>query len=124
MAVEDAAVLGVLFSKIESVTEIPDLLRAYQVIRAPRTAATLHASLLNRTTFHLPDGADQERRDQSMKASMEDALRRDTRSEHVGNANQWADRQKNGEQFDYDAEEAARAWLKSEDAIQQAQVKL
>jgi len=109
--VEDAAFLGTLFSKIGSVEEIPTLLRTYQDVRAPRTTATLQASLLNRSTFHLADGAEQERRDQSMRVSMETALKEDTIARHIGNANQWADAQKNREQFDYDAE-AAAIWFK------------
>ncbi|KAJ8093248.1 hypothetical protein PM082_020734 [Marasmius tenuissimus] len=114
LAVEDCAVLGVLFSKITDVAEIPELLRAYQVLRAPRATSTLQASLLNRSIFHLDDGGEQESRDRSMKVSMEDAMDRTgaRSSVHAGNANLWADKQRNQEQFDYDAESVADAWCK------------
>ena len=39
---------------------------------------------------------------------------KDGNMEYVGNANQWADKRKNVEQFSYDADEAAEKWLREE----------
>jgi len=110
--VEDCAVLGVLFSRITSVAEIPKLLSVYESLRIARTSSTLQASLVNRGVFHMHDGEDQQSRDISMRGSMEDALRHARTSEHAGNANMWADKQKNQELFDYDAEAVAEAWFR------------
>ncbi|KAH7912418.1 FAD/NAD(P)-binding domain-containing protein [Hygrophoropsis aurantiaca] len=117
MAVEDAAVLGNLFSHLSSRTQITPLLYAYQSIRYTRTANTQASSRLNQKIFHLPDGPEQEERDKQMRAAMEDALReaRGERSHSpssttAGNANQWADKAKNMIQFGYDADEEAEKW--------------
>ncbi|KAJ7789631.1 hypothetical protein B0H14DRAFT_3573223 [Mycena olivaceomarginata] len=111
MAVEDAAVLGVLFSHVTSRHQIQPLLHAYQVLRHSRTTRTQLEARQNQTIFHLPDGREQAARDQSMREGMEDALRQERGEPSIygsaGNANVWADRTKNRIQFLYDAEEAA-----------------
>ncbi|EMD31600.1 hypothetical protein CERSUDRAFT_119636 [Gelatoporia subvermispora B] len=123
MAIEDAAVLGRLFSHIRSRSQMKDLLEAYQTLRLERTAETQASSRLNQKIFHLPDGPEQEARDASMRAAMEaelSMLDRERRGEAAkvedmleGNFNQWADRRKNEKQFGYDAEaEADRWWAK------------
>ncbi|KAF7366395.1 FAD/NAD(P)-binding domain-containing protein [Mycena sanguinolenta] len=116
MAIEDAAVLGVLFSHITSRRQIRPLLWAYQALRYPRTTDTQLASRLNQKIFHLPDGPEQEARDISMREGMESSLREErgeiSRDDLAGNANVWADRPKNRIQFLYDAEvEAERWWM-------------
>ncbi|KAJ7266400.1 hypothetical protein B0H12DRAFT_1099515 [Mycena haematopus] len=118
MAIEDAAVLGVLFSHITCRRQILPLLHAYQTLRYPRTTDTQLAARANQKIFHLPDGSEQEARDISMREAMEDSLREErgepSRYESAGNANVWADRPKNRIQFCYDAEaEAKRWWLTS-----------
>ncbi|KAJ6618774.1 FAD/NAD(P)-binding domain-containing protein [Mycena sp. CBHHK59/15] len=114
MAIEDAAILGVLFSHITSRKQIPHLLHAYQSLRYPRTTDTQLASRTNQKIFHLPDGAEQEARDESMRQGMEDSLREELGEApsdcSVGNANVWADKTKNRIQFLYDAEEEAERW--------------
>ncbi|KAJ7481761.1 hypothetical protein FB451DRAFT_136739 [Mycena latifolia] len=114
MAIEDAAVLGVLFSHITSRRQIRPLLEAYQALRYPRTTETQLASRLNQKIFHLPDGPEQEARDLSMRQGMEDCLREERGEPSLngssGNANVWADRTKNRVQFCYDAEEEAERW--------------
>ena len=72
--VEDAAVLGNLFSRLSSHAQIAPLLRAYESIRYDRATATQASSRLNQRIFHLPDGLEQEERDRQMKAAMEVAL--------------------------------------------------
>ncbi|KAJ7165085.1 hypothetical protein C8R46DRAFT_1098142 [Mycena filopes] len=114
MAIEDAAALGVLFSRVTSRRQIRPLLDAYQTLRHPRTTETQLASRLNQKIFHLPDGPEQEARDLSMRQGMEDSLREE-RGEpalygSAGNANVWADRTKNRVQFCYDAEAEAERW--------------
>ncbi|KAJ7173105.1 hypothetical protein C8R43DRAFT_1209402 [Mycena crocata] len=119
MAIEDAAILGVLFSRITSRRQIRPLLEAYQSLRYPRTTQTQIDSRANQKIFHLPDGPDQEARDLSMQEGMEDTLREERGEPSVfdgsaGNANVWADRTKNRIQFNYDAEaEAERWWITS-----------
>ncbi|KAJ7883268.1 hypothetical protein B0H13DRAFT_2538404 [Mycena leptocephala] len=108
MAIEDAAVLGVLFSHITSRRQIRPFLDAYQALRYPRTTETQLASRLNQKIFHLPDGPEQEARDISMRQGMEGSLREERGEEYspdgsAGNANVWADRTKNQIQFSYDA---------------------
>lgn len=117
MAIEDAAVLGNLLSRLQHPAELVHLLRGYEVIRHARTAATQASSRLNQHIFHLPDGAEQEERDRSMRAAMEVELAKihsgsEEKTEFAGegNSNQWADRRKNVEQFGYDADEEAEHW--------------
>ena len=93
MAVEDAAVLGNLLSRISSPNELKLLLRAYQSIRHARASATQMDSRMNQHIFHLPDGPQQEARDASMRAAMEEA-RKEARADDdadgcVGSANLW-----------------------------------
>lgn len=130
MAIEDAAVLGTLFSHLSSPAQIPALLRAYQDLRLARTAATQGSSRANQTIFHLPDGPEQERRDREMRAAMRlevDELAKETAGGfdkaadggggdrlNEGNPNQWADKSKNKIQFGYDADEEAEKWWRSE----------
>ncbi|KDQ50681.1 hypothetical protein JAAARDRAFT_41875 [Jaapia argillacea MUCL 33604] len=70
MAIEDAAVLGNLFSKLESREQIKPLLEAYQELRLERTGNTQASSRLNQHIFHLPDGPEQRHRDAEMRKAM------------------------------------------------------
>ncbi|KAG2145435.1 uncharacterized protein EDB93DRAFT_1241107 [Suillus bovinus] len=114
MAIEDAAVLGNLFSHCSDRSQITPLLYAYQSIRYDRATATQTSSNLNRFIFHKPDGPEQEERDNQMRAAMEDALRvaRGEESTLVldGNANQWADKTKSDIQYGHDADEETEKW--------------
>ncbi|KAG1767425.1 FAD/NAD(P)-binding domain-containing protein [Suillus occidentalis] len=117
MLVEDAAVLGNLFSRLAHHSQILPLLHAYQSIRYDRATATQISSRLNQHIFHLPDGPQQEKRDREMRAATEDALRvahggKSTLSS-AGNANQWADKEKSLIQFSYDADEEAEKWWRN-----------
>ncbi|KAG2145434.1 uncharacterized protein EDB93DRAFT_1087020 [Suillus bovinus] len=114
MAIEDAAVLGNLFSHCSDRSQIAPLLYAYQSIRYDRATATQKSSSLNRFIFHKPDGPEQEARDREMRAAKEDAVRvaRGEKSMYTltGNSNQWADKTKSAIQFGYDADEEAEKW--------------
>ncbi|EIW83381.1 FAD/NAD(P)-binding domain-containing protein [Coniophora puteana RWD-64-598 SS2] len=118
MAVEDAAVLGNLFSRVSSREQITPLLYAYQSIRYTRATDTQASSRLNQHIFHLPDGADQRKRDREMREAMELARRAAEGGAglaavgNAGNANQWADERKSAIQFGYDADEEAERWWK------------
>ncbi|KAG2015097.1 salicylate hydroxylase, variant 2 [Coprinopsis cinerea AmutBmut pab1-1] len=113
MAIEDAAVLANLLSRSPSKKTLPAVLKAYQDLRHSRATATQTASRLNQHIFHLPDGPAQAKRDASMREAMEAALREargEDISDCVGSANLWADRQRNKEAFDYDADEEVEKW--------------
>ncbi|KAG1807966.1 FAD/NAD(P)-binding domain-containing protein [Suillus subaureus] len=114
MAIEDAAVLGNIFSHCSDRSDILPLLYAYQSIRYDRATATQKSSSLNRHILHKPDGPDQEARDRDMRVAMEEGLRI-ARGEPstvmlAGNANQWADKTKSNIQFGYDADEESEKW--------------
>ncbi|KAJ7237580.1 FAD/NAD-P-binding domain-containing protein [Mycena rebaudengoi] len=115
MAIEDAAVLGNLFSRIMSADQIGSLLEGYEKIRIERATSTHAASITNRRLFHLPDGDEQQKRDDSMRSAMPaEVLTGFADDKHGGNANMWADRAKNFEQFSYDADEIANNWWRLE----------
>jgi salicylate hydroxylase len=61
-AIEDAAVLARYLATAHG-GAIPDALRRYEDIRAPRVRAVQRASRENATTYHLPDGPAQRERD-------------------------------------------------------------
>ncbi|KAJ7206104.1 FAD/NAD-P-binding domain-containing protein [Mycena pura] len=121
MATEDAAVLGNLFSRISHKNQIPQLLEAYEEIRMQRTRFTQEASWANREIFHLPDGAAQEARDNTMRLAMCETLdggqMGNNLNGHRGNANMWADREKNFEQFSYDPDEAVNRWWRGKNSL-------
>ncbi|KAJ7460934.1 hypothetical protein B0H11DRAFT_1736272 [Mycena galericulata] len=114
MAVEDAAVLGVLLSHISSHDQLVPLLHGYQSLRYNRTAETQLAARANHSIFHLEDGPKQQERDRSMRAAMELALDQErglvSATALDGNANIWADKKKSQIQFSYDAEVEAEQW--------------
>ncbi|KAG9101951.1 hypothetical protein FRC06_002463 [Ceratobasidium sp. 370] len=128
MAVEDAAVLGSLLSRLRTQNDLPKLLKAYQQLRLPRTSESQQSARLNQFIFHLPDGPAQEARDADMGRAMrwEEERRRREREAldgrpnggvsaiedpmWEGNMNQWADQTKNKYQFGYDAYAAVDEW--------------
>ncbi|KAK7056302.1 hypothetical protein VNI00_002855 [Paramarasmius palmivorus] len=109
MSIEDAAVLGRLFSSITDVRQISLLLYGYEEIRKPRILSTLRDTWSNRRIFHLPDGPDQILRDTSMRNGMMRALAKESHK-GAGNANMWADHQKNQEQYSFDGDQAVDDW--------------
>ena len=111
MAIEDAAVLGNLLSRLTHISQLKPLLYAYEALRLPRATETQESSRLNQTIFHLEDGEAQRARDESMReAARRDRERETSEDEGEGSANQWADERKNEAQFGYDADEAADRW--------------
>ncbi|KAF8490551.1 FAD/NAD-P-binding domain-containing protein [Russula emetica] len=111
MAVEDAAVIGAVFSRVSSLSQVPALLQAYQDLRLPRASATQESSRLNQKIFHLLDGPEQRARDDAMRAAM--AAELEGKPIPDGNPNQWADVTKSRIQFDYDAYAEVERWWAS-----------
>ncbi|KAN0111237.1 FAD/NAD(P)-binding domain containing protein [Russula decolorans] len=111
IAVEDAAVIGALFSHVSSISQVPALLQAYEDLRLPRATATQESSRLNQKIFHLLDGPEQRARDDAMRAAM--AAELEGRPIADGNPNQLADRTKNHIQYDYDAYAEVEQWWAS-----------
>ena len=114
MAIEDAAVLGNLFSRLSHPSQIKPMLLAYESLRYGRTASTQASSRLNQRIFHLPDGPEQQARDDDMRAAMDAEFRmldgEEVDMDYEGSANQWADRKKNKAQFAYDADAVTERW--------------
>ncbi|KAF8901859.1 hypothetical protein CPB84DRAFT_1776847 [Gymnopilus junonius] len=115
MAIEDAAVLGNLLSRITNRGQLGLLLLAYQSIRYPRATTAQAESRMNQRTFHLPDGPEQKKRDDSMRQAKEAALKEANGEfvgdNHVGNENLWADKERNERTFSHDVDvEVARWW--------------
>ena len=66
-SIEDGAALASLLKVTPD--DVPGALRRYEAIRKPRATRLQEASANNRTRFHLPDGPDQQSRDQAMATS-------------------------------------------------------
>jgi salicylate hydroxylase len=64
-AVEDAAVLGLVLSKITSKDEIPTALKAYELARKIRSEKVQSTAGHTRTVLHMMDGDEQMKRDQA-----------------------------------------------------------
>jgi salicylate hydroxylase len=66
-SIEDGAALASLLSAMPD--DVAEVLHRYEAIRKPRATRLQQASANNRTRFHLPDGLDQQARDQAMATS-------------------------------------------------------
>jgi salicylate hydroxylase len=64
-AMEDGATLATCLSQIDA-RDIPAALRRYEALRLPRASRVQGLSEVNKTRFHLPDGAAQQARDAEM----------------------------------------------------------
>ena len=64
-AIEDGATLATCLSKTAS-RDVPEALRRYEILRLPRASRLQAMSEANKTRFHLPDSAAQQRRDAEM----------------------------------------------------------
>jgi len=62
-AVEDAAVLGNVLSRITTKDDIPVALKAYELARKERAEKVQSTAGYTRTILHYPDGPDQMKRD-------------------------------------------------------------
>jgi salicylate hydroxylase len=66
-SIEDGATLAALLVKTPG--DVPGVLKSYEELRKPRATRLQEASAANRTRFHLPDGPEQQKRDEAMAAS-------------------------------------------------------
>ncbi|KZO90144.1 FAD/NAD(P)-binding domain-containing protein [Calocera viscosa TUFC12733] len=101
MAIEDAAFLGNIFSRLEDKAQIPVFLRGYEAARYPRTSEVQASARLNQKINHLVDGPEQQARDSVMKAAME------APGTNQDEWNQWSDKRKGDALYGYDADAAA-----------------
>ena len=65
-ALEDAATLGYLFSNLTHKSQIKGALKSYEAIRTPRTSRILDVSKATGAVYQLPDGAEQQKRDEEL----------------------------------------------------------
>lgn len=66
-ALEDAAVLGALFSQLTHKSQTPTLLERYEALRKPRATTLVEKSAAMRDFNHVNDGQEQVARDMEMK---------------------------------------------------------
>jgi salicylate hydroxylase len=69
-AIEDGATLAACLA--DASADVPSRLRRYERLRRPRTSQLQAMSRANKTRFHLPDGLDQQQRDEQMAAGSTD----------------------------------------------------
>ena len=105
-AVEDGAVLGALFERLERRSQIADVLIIYEGLRKGRTTSIVRGSTALRDIFHLEDGEQQQERDRQL-----------TEEEPFENyPNRWADPVFQNRVFRYDADrEVEIAWRRYKD---------
>lgn len=66
-SIEDGAALAALLGAMPG--DVPAVLRRYEAVRKPRATRLQELSAANRTRFHLPDGPEQQKRDEAMANS-------------------------------------------------------
>lgn len=96
-AVEDAAALGILLSTITSRAQIPLALRAYEKSRKWRAETVQQSGTENRIALHLPDGPEQQARDEQFRMSLKSGP----------NPDKWSDRETQKFLWGWDAERVA-----------------
>ncbi|KAF8733221.1 hypothetical protein AX14_004040 [Amanita brunnescens Koide BX004] len=115
MAIEDAAVLGGLFSHITSKSQVPALLKAYEALRYDRASGVQLTALSLQKVFHYPDGPEQCQRDAAMLQTM-DLVLKEARGETIPkdafgkNQNAWVDKAKKDALLGHDVEEEVEEW--------------
>lgn len=72
MVVEDAVVLGTLFSHLESMDQVPQFLNAYQELREERCKTVREEDVSNAALMRLPPGPDRDMRNATMTAPATD----------------------------------------------------
>lgn len=103
-ALEDGAVLGALFEKIEAPHQLQDVLVIYESVRKSRTTQVVTgSSYLGQKVFHMHDGPRQQERDRQLLEE----------KPFEGYPNRWADPVFQPFLFGYDAyAEADKAWAR------------
>ncbi|KAK1231475.1 hypothetical protein PQX77_005402 [Marasmius sp. AFHP31] len=113
MALEDAAVLGNLFSRITDRSEIPFLTKAYEELRHARATGTQSGALDNRHLLHMDDGPEQEARDAKMRLALELDQAGIDHDGSLNDATIWSNKEKVAQAFGYDADKSTDEWWAS-----------
>ena len=100
MAVEDAVVLGALFSHLRTLNQIPSFLSAYEELRQRRCGLVFAADMGNAKMVAMPDGP--------MATARDDDMRR--RKDEWDEGTLKAQFEEIAEIFLYDAYDAAAEW--------------
>lgn len=87
-SIEDGAALAECIARAADITEIPSALQAFETIRRPRCETIQAGSRSNGDIWHMPDGPEQQKRDQDMLATMAD---RKSNGASDPNPNRWSD---------------------------------
>ncbi|KAJ9400685.1 hypothetical protein DTO282F9_2253 [Paecilomyces variotii] len=111
MAIEDGAALAEVIDQIGASEQLPEALDVFTRERMQRSGQMQSASLVNGKIWHFPDGPEQQKRDEAMRAEVEG-------KQFQRSANQWSDPVTQWWCYGYDAEKAVReAWQKRERAF-------
>lgn len=106
MAIEDGAALAEVIDQIGTSEQLPEALDVFTRERMQRSGQMQSASLVNGKIWHFPDGPEQQKRDEAMRAEVEG-------KQFQRSANQWSDPVTQWWCYGYDAEKAVReAWQK------------
>ncbi|KAI0730565.1 FAD/NAD(P)-binding domain-containing protein [Earliella scabrosa] len=100
LAVEDAVVLGSLFSHLRTADQIPSFLSGYEDLRQRRCNFVCHADVAHARQMVLPPGPDADSRDQNVRRSPDEWDEGTTKAQFEEIA----------EIFVYDAGDAAEEW--------------
>ncbi|KAI0692489.1 FAD/NAD(P)-binding domain-containing protein [Cytidiella melzeri] len=100
MALEDAVVLGTLFSHLSSMDQVPTFLYAYEEIRIARTTKVRERDVSNAVFLRLPPGPEREERNDSVRHARDEWDNGSLKTEFEGLAMLFA----------YDAYDAAEEW--------------
>lgn len=108
VSIEDAAALAEAVSCAQSVDDLPSLLKAFEKVRKPRCQDISKGTLINADAWHLHDGPEQERRDETRKAKMQRTLDKDKKVAATPRADEiatdrWSDEARMPGLFGYDA---------------------
>ncbi|KAJ7124295.1 FAD/NAD-P-binding domain-containing protein, partial [Mycena epipterygia] len=107
MAVEDGAVLARLFSHLHTRAQIGQFLWAFQEIRQPRCAAATQSEVNIMYYICMPDGEDQEARDNGLRAKTSAGIEAFKAANDQEETPEW---QEAKEVYGYDAEDEADNW--------------
>ena len=113
MAIEDAAVLANLLSRISHHSQLKPLLKAFQDLRLRRTVTAQDTSRLVRRILILPDGPEQIERDETLRKAMDLVLSVDSETfglESERNQYLQNEKEKCDILFGYDADAEVDKW--------------
>lgn len=106
MPLEDAAVLGKLFSHLSYKSQIGEFLYAFEDIRQSRCYSSFHDEVVLFKFFSMPAGALREARDEGLRSTYEGG-RTDLSDSEDASAKQWEEVKK---VYAYDCEDEADEW--------------